>query len=99
MSTSGRYFVYILASRKYGVLYTGVTGNLPGRTYIHREDLVPGFTSRYHVHRLVWFEQHDEPLAAIAREKQIKNWRRAWKIELIETQNPDWQDRFAEIAS
>ena len=99
MSSSGRYFVYMLASRKYGALYTGVTGNLPPRAYIHREALVPGFTSRYRIHRLVWFEQHEDPLTAIAREKQIKKWRRAWKIALIEQQNPEWLDRFEEIAT
>ena len=99
MSTSGRFFVYLLASRKYGSLYLGMTGNLVARTYIHREDLVPGFTSRYHVHRLVYFEQHETALAAITREKQLKKRRRAWKIELIERDNPDWQDRFEEISS
>jgi putative endonuclease len=99
MSTSGRYFVYILASRKYGALYTGVTGNLPARTYTHREALIPGFTARYKIHRLVYFEQHDDPLMAIAREKQIKKWRREWKIALIERDNPHWRDRFEEIAS
>lgn len=99
MSTSGRYFVYILASRKYGALYTGVTGNLPARTYIHREALILGFTTRYKIHRLVYFEQHDDPLSAIAREKQIKKWRREWKIELIERDNAEWRDRFEEIAS
>jgi len=89
----------MLASRKYGAIYVGVTGNLPARTYLHREDLVEGFTSRYQVHRLVYFEQHDTALAAIAREKQIKKWLRAWKIELIEKTNPAWDDLFDVIAS
>ncbi|KQW78915.1 hypothetical protein ASC89_11410 [Devosia sp. Root413D1] len=94
MSTSGRFFVYILASRKYGTLYTGVTGDLPVRIYIHREDLIPGFSSRYHVHKLVYFEQHDDPYNAITREKQIKKWRWVWKIELIEKDNPHWDDLY-----
>lgn len=99
MSTGGRYFVYMLASRKYGALYVGVTGNLPGRIYLHQNDVLLGFTSRYHIHLLVWFEQHDEPAAAILREKQIKKWRRKWKMEAIEAMNPNWDDLFAEIAS
>jgi putative endonuclease len=94
VSTTGRFFVYLLASRKYGTIYTGVTGNLPERIYIHREDILPGFSSRYHVHRLVYFEQHDDPYAAITREKQIKKWRREWKIELIEKGNPQWDDLY-----
>ena len=87
MSTSGRFFVYILASRKYGALYTGFTGNLPGRIYLHREDILPGHSSRYRTHMLVWFEQHDDPVEAITREKRIKKWRREWKIGLIEKLN------------
>ncbi|WP_374621775.1 GIY-YIG nuclease family protein [Devosia sp.] len=94
MSTTGRHFVYILASRKYGVLYTGFTGDLPVRVYIHREALIPGFSSRYRTYRLVYFEQHDGAYEAITREKQIKKWRRAWKIELIEKQNPGWTDLY-----
>ena len=99
MSTEGHFFVYMLASRKYGSIYIGVTGDLPGRTYLHREALTPGFTSRYRIYRLVYFEQHDEPLAAITREKQLKKWRRDWKIELIERDNPEWRDLFEQIAS
>jgi putative endonuclease len=97
--TEGRFFVYILASRKYGALYIGVTGNLPGRVYLHREEILRGHTSRYHIHQLVYFEQHDDPLEAIQREKRLKKWRRAWKIELIESFNPAWRDYFDEIAS
>jgi putative endonuclease len=89
----------MLASRKYGSLYIGMTGNLAARTYIHREDLLTGFTSRYRVHRLVYLEQHETPLAAIAREKQIKKWRRDWKIRLIDEANPEWVDLYPEIAS
>ena len=90
----GRYVVYILASLKYGSLYTGVTGNLPARIYIHRESLIPGFSSRYKTHDLVYFEQQDTPSSAITREKQIKKWRREWKIELIEKTNPNWDDLY-----
>jgi putative endonuclease len=99
MSTSGRFFVYMLSSRKYGPIYTGMTGNLPVRIYIHREDLLVGFSSRYRLHRLVYFEQHDTALDAIKREKQLKKWDREWKIGLIEKHNPEWRDLFEEIAS
>jgi putative endonuclease len=97
MPTEGRFFVYILASRKYGALYIGVTGNLPGRIYMHREEILRGHTARYHIHQLVWFEQHDDPAEAILSEKRLKTWRRAWKIELIEDSNPEWRDLFDEI--
>jgi putative endonuclease len=93
----GKYAVYILASRKYGALYIGVTGDLLGRVITHREELIPGFTSRYHVHNLVYAEFHHAPSSAIQREKQLKKWHRAWKIELIEKQNPQWADLFDEI--
>ena len=99
MSTEGRFFVYILASRKYGPVYTGITGNLPVRTYIHRNDLFRGHTSKYRIHNLVYFEQHQTALAAITREKQVKKWLRVWKIELIESFNPEWRDLFDEIAA
>jgi putative endonuclease len=90
-------FVYILASKRYGTLYTGVTGDLAGRTFQHKQDLIEGFTSRYGVHELVWFEEHGDIQAAIAREKQIKGWNRAWKIRLIEKGNPNWDDLYARI--
>ena len=97
MGEYGRYVVYILASKKYGVLYIGITGNLLNRVISHRDELIEGFTSRYHVHHLVYFEQFDVPEDAILREKRLKKWRRAWKIALIESVNPDWNDRFDEI--
>jgi len=78
------FYVYLMASQKRGTLYLGVTRNLVRRAYEHREKLVPGFTSRYDVRRLVWFEVYDDPTNAITREKEIKKWRRAWKIDLIE---------------
>ena len=92
------YFVYILASRKYGALYVGVTSDLIGRVYLHREEIVRGQTSRYHIHDLVYFELHGDPESAIQREKRIKKWRRDWKIELIEKGNPEWRDLYPEIA-
>ena len=96
MITNARFFVYLLASRKYGAIYVGVTGNLPKRIYIHREALIPGFSSRYKTYRLVYFEQHADPRSAITREKQIKKWRREWNIALIEENNPDWDDLYDE---
>jgi len=84
--------VYILASRRYGTLYTGVTSNLMQRIYQHREKIIEGFTSRYRVQMLVWFEQHETMESAILREKRIKKWNRQWRINLIETQNPAWRD-------
>jgi putative endonuclease len=91
-------YVYILASRKQGTLYLGVTKNLVRRVYQHREKLLPGFSSRYDVRRLVWFETYDDPTNAITREKELKKWKRAWKIDLIEKENPDWRDLYADIA-
>ncbi len=93
-----QYYVYILASRKYGALYIGVTGDLVGRVYIHRQELLHGHTSRYHIHTLVHFEIFTDPEAAIQREKQLKKWRRAWKMELIEKDNPGWADLYPDIA-
>ncbi|BAI98289.1 endonuclease [Sphingobium sp. TA15] len=84
--------VYILASRRNGTLYTGVTSDLVKRLYEHRNGLIEGFTSDYGVKRLVWFEMHDAIDGAILREKRIKKWNRQWKIELIGRENPDWRD-------
>ncbi|MFZ2995410.1 GIY-YIG nuclease family protein [Sphingobium sp.] len=84
--------VYMLASRKNGTLYIGVTADLLKRLYEHRNGLIEGFTKDYGVHRLVWFEPHDRLDSAILREKRIKKWNRAWKINLIEGENPDWDD-------
>ncbi|CAL8982006.1 hypothetical protein RHODGE_RHODGE_03866 [Rhodoplanes serenus] len=93
------FYVYLLASRKQGTLYLGITRDLVRRIYQHKSKSLPGFTSRYDVDRLVWFECHDDPITAIAREKDIKKWRRAWKIALIEKDNPDWRDLYPEITS
>ncbi len=84
--------VYILASQPRGTLYIGVTSKLEGRLWQHREGALPGFTKQHEVKRLVWFEMHGEMISAIAREKQIKNWHRQWKINLIEASNPHWAD-------
>ena len=84
--------VYILASRYRGTLYTGVTSNLWSRVCDHKNSTTPGFTSQYDVTRLVWYEHRQSMDEAILREKQVKAWRRAWKIEMIEAMNPDWRD-------
>ena len=91
--------VYILANQKHGTLYIGVTSNLVQRIWQHKNEVVEGFTSRYHIHQLVYFEQHSDMLTAIVREKQLKKWNRAWKIRLIEEFNPEWKDLYPEIAS
>ncbi len=84
--------VYILASKRNGTLYIGVTSDLPKRAWEHKNDVVEGFTKRYSVHRLVYYELHEDMESAIRREKHMKKWNRAWKLELIEKQNPDWRD-------
>ncbi len=89
--------VYILASDRNGTLYIGVTSNLPQRVWQHKEGLVEGFTKRYGIKRLVWFEQHESADSAISREKQLKKWNRAWKVDLIEAANPYWNDLYSEI--
>jgi len=89
--------LYLLASQRNGTLYVGVTSNLVKRLWEHQNDAVEGFTEKYGVHRLVYFELHDTMLAAIQREKQIKKWNRAWKINLIEKANPEWKDLWPDI--
>jgi putative endonuclease len=96
MGQKGKW-VYILANRPHGVLYVGVTVDLVRRVYEHREGLVEGFTKRYGVKRLVYFERYEEIVAAIAREKAMKEWPRAWKVRMIEQGNPDWLDLYAQI--
>ena len=86
--------VYILASDRNGTLYVGVTSDLTKRVWEHKNDLVPGFTKRYGVHDLVWYELHDSMESAISREKAIKEWKRQWKLELIECENPVWKDLY-----
>ena len=87
-------YVYILASRKNGTLYTGVTSDLERRIWEHREELTGGFTKKYGVKRLVWYRDYDDIRDAIADEKRIKGWRRKWKLELIEAMNPGWHDLY-----
>lgn len=89
--------VYILAGGWHGTLYVGVTSDLIKRIWEHKNDVVAGFTKRYGVHNLVWFEQHATMETAIAREKAIKEWKRAWKIDLIEKDNPKWRDLYPEL--
>ena len=89
--------VYILASQPYGTLYTGVTSDLPKRIWEHKNDYADGFTKRYGVHVLVYFEIHENMISAINREKQIKKWNRSWKIRLIESTNSEWRDLWNEI--
>jgi putative endonuclease len=91
------FWVYILASGRGGTLYVGVTNNLIRRIFEHREGLVPGFTKRYGVKMLVYYERHDTAAGAIQREKNIKHWPREWKIDLILSINPDWNDLYEEI--
>ena len=92
MSKAG--YTYIMASRKNGTLYIGVTSDLRKRACQHREGLIEGFTKKYDVHLLVHFEAFDGIEDAIAREKQLKNWKRAWKVQLIDERNPEWEDLY-----
>jgi putative endonuclease len=89
--------VYILASKRNGTIYLGVTSNLQQRIWQYKNGLVEGFTNEHKVHLLVCYELHDDMLTAITREKQMKKWKRAWKLNLIEEKNPDWRDLSAEI--
>jgi len=89
--------VYILASKPNGTLYIGVSSDLLKRVWEHREDFVEGFTKRYAVHRLVYYEIHEEMVSAIEREKQLKKWNRAWKIDLIQKMNPKWEDLYESL--
>lgn len=91
------YYVYILASKRNGTLYIGVTSELIKRAYEHKNDFVEGFTKEYGVHNLVYFEETTDVESAIKREKQLKTWKRNWKLELIESKNPQWKDLYFEI--
>jgi putative endonuclease len=95
MSASGSmFYVYLLASKPYGTLYVGVTSDLLRRIWEHKNEVVPAFAKKYGLHRLVWFEAHDSREAALRREKQIKEWKRDWKINLIERENRHWVDLY-----
>ena len=91
------YYIYILASKRNGTLYIGVTNDLIRRVYEHKNDLVDGFTKKYRVHRLVYYEETNDVYEAILREKRMKKWKRQWKIELIEKMNPHWRDLYDEL--
>ena len=91
------FIVYLMANRKNGTLYCGVSDNPVGRIWQHKNNWFEGFTKRYGVKQLVWYEVHESAEAAITREKQIKEWQRAWKIRLIEARNPDWRDLYKEL--
>ncbi len=93
------YYVYILASRRDGATYVGMTNDLVRRVFEHRQKAVPGFTSKYNIARLVWFEIYEGPISAISREKELKKWKRSWKIQLIEAQNPQWGDLYESICN
>ena len=91
------YYVYILASKRNGTLYVGYTGDLARRVYEHKNNMVEGFTKKYGVHNLVYFEECVDREAAMLREKQIKEWKRRWKLEMIEKANPEWEDLYGQI--
>lgn len=92
-----QYYIYILTSKKNGTLYIGVTSNLIKRVYEHKNELVKGFTQKYAIHNLVYFEATESIESAIMREKQLKKWNRAWKINLIEKNNPAWKDLYPDL--
>ncbi len=92
------YFVYIMTNRRDGTLYNGVTNDLAPRVYEHREKLMPGFTQKYNLDRLVYYEGYASAELAIRREKNMKEWKRAWKIELVEKMNPEWRDLYEDLS-
>ncbi|MEE8328302.1 MAG: GIY-YIG nuclease family protein [Thermodesulfovibrionia bacterium] len=92
-----KFYVYILCSKRNGILYIGITSNLIKRVYEHKNNLADGFTQKYNVHNLVWYEIHESAESAISREKRIKKWTRYWKLQLIEEHNPLWKDLYESI--
>jgi putative endonuclease len=92
-----QFYVYILSNKRNGTLYTGVTSDLLKRVYEHKNDFVDGFSKKYGIHNLVWYETHESAEAAIIREKQIKKWNRKWKLELIDKSNPFWEDLYEKL--
>jgi len=97
LGTMKQFYVYVLSNKRNGTLYTGVTSDLLKRVYEHKNDLVDGFTKKYGIHNLVWYEKHESAESAITREKQIKKWNRSWKLNLIDSFNPLWTDLFEEL--
>jgi putative endonuclease len=96
-NNENQYYVYILASKRNGTLYIGVTSNLIKRVYEHKKNLVDGFTKKYNIHKLVYYEITKDIESAISREKQLKKWNRKWKLKLIEKNNPEWRDLYFEL--
>ncbi len=94
-----RFYVYILSNKRNGTLYTGVTSDLLKRVYEHKNDLIDGFSKRYGIHDLVWYEMHETAESAISGEKQIKKWNRKWKLDLIDNSNPFWEDLYEKLTS
>ena len=94
-----QYYIYLLASKRNGTLYVGVTSDLAKRVWEHRNNVIEGFTQKYNVHKLVYYEIADDIDSAITREKQMKKWRRQWKIELIEKSNPEWKDLYDSLVA
>ena len=92
------FYVYILASRRNGTLYTGMTDNLIQRVWMHRNGVLPGFTKSYGVKTLVWYEQHETRQSALTRERRLKKWNRSWKLRIIEQLNPAWSDLYEELS-
>ena len=90
-------YVYIMANKRNGTIYIGVTSNLPTRVWQHKNNIMESFTKKYSTHNLVYFEQHQNMRSAIDREKQIKKWKRKWKLELIQEENPNWKDLYEDI--
>ncbi len=97
LSMDKNYYVYIVTNKKYGVLYIGVTNNLVRRVYEHKHSIIEGFTKRYNINKLVYFEVYDEIEEAILREKRLKKWNRQWKINLIENENSNWDDLYNQL--
>ena len=98
MSSSGFYYVYILANRAYGTVYVGMTNDILRRVHEHKSGLVEGFTKKYGVHSLVYYETFKDPYNAISREKTLKKWKREWKVALIEKDNPEWIDLYDSLS-
>jgi putative endonuclease len=92
-----QFYVYIVSNHKNGTLYIGITSNLPARVFQHKSELIGGFTKKYHLHNLVYYEVHEDIRSAITREKQLKKWKRDWKIKLIEKVNPQWRNLYPDI--
>ena len=95
--TKKQFFIYIMTNKRKGTLYIGVTSDLPARVWQHKSNLIEGFTEKYKLHKLVYYEQHENIYSAIKREKQMKKWQRQWKLEIVEKLNPHWKDLYEEI--